>query len=104
VACLSDLAGADDANGAAIQIKAPLQPLQRKVPLAHAVVHLMEENTSACTAPRGGWVGPGGGRTYFVDPAVEGHDEGHGVLGHGMWRVGRHVRHLTSRELPTGLT
>jgi hypothetical protein len=36
--------------------------------------------------------------THPVDLAVECEDECGGMLGHGIGRVGRHVRHLTDKH------
>ena len=63
----ADDAGADHPHGAAVQVEAE-QAVEREVAVAHALVGA-------------------------VDLAVEGQDEGHGMLGDGVRRVGRHAHH-----------
>ena len=64
---LADLAGPDQAGGLAVHVEAD-QTVEGEVHVTHAPVRLR-------------------------DPPVEGHRERHGVLGHGIGRVGRHAGH-----------
>ncbi|MNP12257.1 hypothetical protein D3C76_1044840 [compost metagenome] len=72
----ADLAGADHADGFAVQVETG-QPVQGEVAFAGAVV------------------GP-------VQAPVEGQDQRHGVFGHGVWRVGRHAYHGKAEALGSG--
>ncbi|MNE10232.1 hypothetical protein D3C80_1029360 [compost metagenome] len=71
-----DLAGTDHPDGFAVQVEAG-QPVQGEVTFAGAVVGPMQ-------AP------------------VECQDERHGVLGNGVWRVGRHAHHGQAQALGGG--
>ncbi|MNE26899.1 hypothetical protein D3C80_1202880 [compost metagenome] len=72
----ADLAGADHADGFAMQVETG-QPVQGEVAFAGAVV------------------GP-------VQAPVEGQDQCHGVFGHGVGRVGRHAYHGKAQALGSG--
>ncbi|MNH10416.1 hypothetical protein D3C79_698940 [compost metagenome] len=63
----TDLAGANHPDGFPMQVEAG-QPMQAEITFASAVVGT-------------------------VQAAVKGQDQGHGMFGHGMWRVGRHPDH-----------